>query len=138
MRKTLCCFVILLSCLVLNGCGVAFHQNAANAAKTAKPEDYGPVPTNYKESISELMEIVLIDPESVRYSNWLSPQQAIIPESYMSPKAVLGWQVNVFVNSRNRMGGYTGAKPLGFFFVNNRIYAYGEILDGKIQRQYVK
>ena len=125
----------ILVCTMISGCGLAYRQNAAELAKTAKPEDYGPKPSSYEKTIKDAMEIVLIDPESARYSNWQEPRQAVIPSGIsaygsFSTKPILGWQVDVYINSKNRLGGYTGAKRLGFFFVNNNLYAYGEYSPG--------
>ena len=125
MRKTLVLTMVLF-CVMVQGCGVAFQRNAEQLAQTAKDEDYGPMPTDYQNTIKSFMEISLFDPESARYSNWEAPRRYIIQRSFASPTPVLGWQVGVYINAKNRMGGYVGAIQYSFFFINNRIYAYQE------------
>ena len=137
MRNTLILAMVLF-CATIQGCGVAYHQNATNLAQTAKAEDYGPMPTDYENTIRSFMEVVLIDPESARYSNWGTPRQAIIQSDVASPTPILGWQVDVYVNAKNRMGGYTGAKQYGFFFTNNRVYAHGEMRNGRYWWDYAR
>jgi hypothetical protein len=126
MRIILMPLALLAMCVVLAGCGVAYHQNATNLAQTAKEEDYGPMPTDHENAVKSFMETVLIDPESARYSNWDGPRRSIIRSTHFGTEPILGWQVDVYINSKNRMGGYVGAKKMGFFFVNNKVYAYSE------------
>ena len=132
MRKILILMVILFCVVVIQGCGIAYQQNAEKLSQTAKAEDYGLAPTDYENAIKSFMEIILVDPESARYSNWKEPYQRIIPSKIASTEPILGWGVDVYINSKNRMGGYVGAKKYSFFFIDNKIYAYGEAVNGGV------
>jgi hypothetical protein len=105
----LVCFSILAGCA---GVEKPTPEQIANA-------DYGAVPENYKSAIEEYIKASLIDPDSARFSNWHGPAKGY---SYNSNgKPVFGYLVCVYVNSKNRMGGYGGSHPYLFVMKNDRI-----------------
>lgn len=117
--------IVFLFCIIfLQGCGLAYQQNVAKLSATAKLEDYGSKPDGYQETIMTVMERFLIDPESVRYSEWKEPVIGTIPSESMSTTPTLCWYVEVYINAKNRLGGYTGATKMRFYFKNGKLFAY--------------
>lgn len=126
MRKGTLCVLVVMAVYLLSGCALAYKSNSEKAIATAKNEDFGVLPDNYKEQIQEFMCTVLKDPDSAKYMNWEAPYKDTTPQGDMDPTAILCWKVWVHVNAKNSFGGYTGSSRYGFFFVNGKIYAFGE------------
>jgi hypothetical protein len=106
---------VLLGILVLTGCAMSkpTPEQIANAY-------YGHPPDNYKEIIQTYMEGILIDPNSVIYAGWRGPSKGYYQDY---GKTFFGYRVCVEVNSKNRMGGYTG-RQTWFFVIND-----GRVID---------
>lgn len=70
--------------------------------------DYGQLSPNYKEAIKEHMQAHFYDPESARYRYVKPPVKgyAYVPND--APKLEFGYIVDVRINAKNRLGGYTG------------------------------
>ena len=84
--------------------------------------DYGtPPPENYEELIKENISAQLIDPTSPLFEVG-SPVKGYTNKSnaFETDKA-FGWQVCGTVNSKNRMGGYTGKVPFYALFQNGQL-----------------
>ena len=86
--------------------------------------DYGIYPEKYKELVTEYITANLIDPTSPIFSNWTGPEKGWYQELYsQNGKVYYGYKVCVYVNAKNRMGGYTGASPF-FVVINNNQVVY--------------
>lgn len=74
--------------------------------------DYGqPPPDNYEEIIEARFSEILIDPTSPVYEIG-KPHKGYTPKSWATNTPEhFGWVVCGTVNSKNRMGGYSGRRP---------------------------
>lgn len=68
---------------------------------------YGDYPTEYKEITTKYILGNLVDPDSAKFYEWVSPKKGWY---VYRGETLFGYQACVFVNARNRMGGYTGQK----------------------------
>jgi len=84
--------LILAMALALVGCAIG-GSIVPQAEVEAK---YGPLPENYQELVMAYARGQLIDPDSARY------------EFFPPAPREVGWVGQVYVNARNRFGGYTG------------------------------
>jgi len=83
--------------------------------------DYGaPLTVGYEKTIKAYFEKVLFDPYSVQYK-FEPPQQRWFKEPPMvGGRLYAGYLVIVWVNAKNRFGGYVGTQKHGFLFKNNQ------------------
>lgn len=96
--------------LMLGACAAPISQERIATA------DYGLPPSeNYQEVVKASFAQILIDPTSPIYEFAGPPEKGYVRQSPMLnlPEG-FGWKVCGMVNSRNRMGGYSGSVP---FFV---------------------
>jgi hypothetical protein len=85
-------FLLLILLIGLAGCAIG-----GNIVPREEVEaKYGPLPENYQQLVMAYAGTQLIDPDSARYQ-FFQP----------APRSV-GWVGQVYVNARNRFGGYTG------------------------------
>jgi hypothetical protein len=118
------CFVAVM----LSGCGVVAEKNVKNYMETTPVSAWGEPPSGYEEEIKKIILGILIDPESARFK-FYEPARSYIAEDVFKEKLHPVWEVAVLVNSKNRMGGYSGDTPMFFRFVNGYLTAYN--LTGK-------
>src|SRR5262245_34902523 len=88
-------------------CAATLVSAAPAAAKSKEPE-YGPIPDweQFKAQAEQAIRAQLIDPDSAKFSwPWHNRLGFYKP---MLAKRVHGYTACGLVNSRNRMGGYTG------------------------------
>ncbi len=76
--------------------------------------DIGPIPTNQEELIKGVVERSMYDPYSAVYV-FSKPEKGW---NAMGEDPKFGWKFCGTINSKNRMGGYAGAKPF-YAMVNN-------------------
>jgi hypothetical protein len=96
---------------------------------------YGRYPDNYKEVIQDYMSRVLIDPNSVMYSEWRGPSKGYFQDY---GKTFWGYRVCVEVNAKNRMGGYTGRQTHLFIVNDGRvIHSEGGFRYGTVGQEMV-
>ena len=139
MRKT--CLVLLS--MFLFGCAVA-----KPTPEQMRAAEYGLFPTNYKELVTQHITSRLIDPESAKFSDWIGPSQGWYGR-YMSidplnpfgyeKKEYFGYKVCLYVNAKNRMGGYTG-RLLHFLMIKNGtviLSASESVGDNTYERQQI-
>ena len=108
----------------LSACGgIPVTREKANAATfAAQPTDEDAV-----QYIRNYLDDVLIDPSSLRLKCSKVLGKGWARENFISDEPLFGYLVSCDVNSKNRMGGYTGGKHyvfiiyccLFFFFVFN-------------------
>ena len=63
------------------------------------------------------------DPDSILYRDRTGPDKCAFGDKN---NPILGYCIGVLMNSKNRMGGYTGYKPQRFGFVNNSLVMYSK------------
>jgi len=111
---------LIVSLLLLAGCATPISPEQIAHA------DYGPPPPkNYQALIKQDFATILIDPTSPLYT-FSKPSKGYFKESAMGTTQMFGWRVCGTVNSKNRMGGYSGAAPFIVLF-----------RDGKIAQKYI-
>jgi hypothetical protein len=98
----------------------------ASCAPPIPPEvmehaDYGPYPKNYQAIIKHDFTPLLIDPTSPLYT-YTKP----VKMARRGNPPTFGWRVCGTVNSKNRMGGYSGASQF-----------YALIRDGQVVDQLI-
>jgi len=109
---------LLLTLLLFVGCTPSELQ-----VKKIKNADYGNYPKDYESLVKKHYEYVLFDPESVRYKSITKPKKAYLKDAPISggnPK-LFGYFVNVCMNAKNRMGGYTGNKCENLFIRDSMV-----------------
>jgi hypothetical protein len=112
MRKIL---LILALVVGMAGCVAATPVNRpVRIMPTEAEAQFGPIPENYQDLVSGYIRGALIDPESARFDF----------ESKPSPQSN-GWYGLVWVNAKNRMGGYTGKQE------HEYLIKHGEIIHSR-------
>lgn len=88
--------------------------------------DYGPPPpAHYQQLVKDKFAMVLIDPTTPLYNFPSPPKKGYVKESRrFGTEEAFGWVVCGTVNSKNRMGGYTGASPFFVLFKNGQIHTF--------------
>lgn len=125
MRKIFLCFALLSIFLVNTGCVAPPTKEQLAVA------DYGLALTqeDAEQIVKEDMEDVLIDPYTAQYK--FEPLEKTWSTDYSLGKGKVwtGYEITVYINSRNRLGGYTGRKKYRFLMRDGRIlqaYQYNE------------
>lgn len=85
----------------------------------ATPTNVAPLPQNYQEVVERQAREKLIDPESGRFRFSGEPRPCAVRYANTTPaykRGIVGVERSgycgvVFVNAKNRMGGYTGEVP---------------------------
>ena len=74
--------------------------------------DYGPYPNNYELIVKDHFEMRLFDPFSAQYKFSKPPSNGYTRKAPIVGGGIdeVGWIVVVYVNAKNRMGGYVGWK----------------------------
>lgn len=124
MKINVMCLLIL-SVLLLSGCGTVYQSRRNNLLQTATPKDYGPPPPiNHQEIAKNIVLKQLKDPESAKFEEWSAPRRDIIQQGFASPVPILVWITSVNVNAKNSYGGYVGFQPYFFAWKNGMLYAF--------------
>lgn len=108
MKKLILTLIVFLFTV---GCAALFIPPDEEIAKA----DYGSYPSNYEEIVKKHVTDYLLDPESAKFSNWKEPRKGWVRKS---GSWHYGYKVCVYVNAKNRMGGYTGRK-LTYVLIRN-------------------
>ena len=127
-KMVLTIFVVLLS---FTGCA-SIPRPTPEQLATA---EYGNPPSDYKTITMQHISVFLIDPYSAIFSGWRGPSKGW----YKNKKETFfGYRVCVFVNAKNRMGGYTGRKLFFVIIKDNHIIAYknGNYRKGTMGEQW--
>ncbi len=106
--------LLILIAFVLSACaGVPVTREKANAANfAAQPTDQEAV-----QNIQNYLENILIDPGSLRLKCSKVAGKGWARENFISDEPQFGYLVSCDVNSKNRLGGYTGGKS--YIFIIN-------------------
>lgn len=89
--------------------------------------DVGTAPDDYEKQIKEFWAPRLIDPTAPLYT--FQPAKRGYSDRFGNNRA-FGWNVDFQLNSKNRMGGYTGNKSYTSFFKDGRLLIVYEIVYG--------
>jgi hypothetical protein len=105
----------------LSACGgIPVTREKANAATfAAQPTDEDAV-----QYIRNYLDDVLIDPSSLRLKCSKVLGKGWARENFISDEPLFGYLVSCDVNSKNRMGGYTGGKHYVFIINGSRISGF--------------
>jgi hypothetical protein len=97
----------------LTGCA-AMNKPSAEQLEKSSSVTY---PDNYKKTIEAYFKKFLVNPDSIRLSNWIGPSKGYFPD--MSGD-YFGYRVCVDVNSKNRAGADIGLQQ--YVFLLNGTY----------------
>ena len=112
--KTTVKHTILLSCFILIlGCGLKRPSQ-----EDLKSADYGTYPFKYEEIVKSHMSKRLFDPYSAVYEFQGLPTQGW--QNYFG-KIYYGFRGFVYINAKNRMGGYVGSKLFVYLIKNGQV-----------------
>ena len=116
MKKVLLVSVVLLFSLL--GCAGVPSPTPEQLASA----DYGHYPANYQEIATQYISNLLIDPNSAMLSGWIGPSKTW---SYTDRgESFFGYGVCMFVNAKNRMGGYTGRQLFFVLIKDDRVLSH--------------
>lgn len=128
--KTRTAASLLTSLLLIAGCATA-----PMAPEKLAAADYGPPPpSNYEEIIKARFSSTLIDPTSPLYEIGQPRKGYTQRDSAFGTGESFGWVVCGTVNSKNRMGGYTGWAPFFTLFRGDHL---AEFVTGEASRNSV-
>lgn len=90
--------------------------------------DYGRVPKNPQKTVIEHAKMQLYDPQSAQYEKW---SNLIKGWTFDYAGTHYGYKGCVYINSKNRMGGYVGFKPYVYIIKNDKvIFINGDMRSG--------
>lgn len=120
MRKILLASLIGLSVVTMAGCATQKPPSQAEISTA----NYGELPKNYKEQITNSLSSRLKDPYTAQFT-FLPPFKGYSQDGPWSPsggKSYFGWVAPVLVNAKNSYGGYTGNQKYVFMFSGGVLY----------------
>lgn len=82
--------------------------------------DYGPRPTRYQEEVKSYLAIRLTDPKEALVEFRAGPKQLYQRGSVLRGEQY-GWAVCVWVNDKDKNGGFQGVYPMTFIFRDEKI-----------------
>lgn len=134
--------LIVLSAVMLSGCGIAYGIKRDNMLKNATEADFGPKPpANHEEIEKQLLLDRLKDPESARFKSVDKMKNTAIQAGFASPTPVLVWITALSVNAKNSYGGYAGFQYYGFAWRDGRVIAVSspaESLESTVYWNYIE
>lgn len=102
----------LLIALALAGCGVVAQKKSDELLARSTRADWGELPSTHQIAEKATITKTLIDPESARF-RFAPPRRGT---ANLKNGPVLAWFSDVWVNAKNRLGGYTGEQAYGFAY----------------------
>lgn len=113
--------LLILISLVLSACaGIPVTKEKANAANfAAQPTDEEAV-----KNIRNYLDDILIDPSSLRLKCSKIAGKGWARQNFIYDEPLFGYLVACDVNSKNRLGGYTGGKNYIFIINGRKINAF--------------
>ena len=123
--------IALVSALL--GCDTTVRRSEMDAV------DYGPKPERWREEIRSYLGIRLNDPKNAIVEFRSEPKIMYQKESPLRGRQ-FGWAVCVWVNDKNRSGGFDGFYPMTVFLRNDKVVAVNNGPDdfGVIGAQYAR
>lgn len=117
---------LLIGLLSITACS---GEPPAPTASAISAASIGVPPANYEQLIKSYYSQRLIDPASAMYGPMTAPRQGYLRPYFAggtSAAPIIGYVVCGTINSKNRLGGYAGAKPFAVVIANGSI-AYAEL-----------
>jgi hypothetical protein len=122
--------LIAIAALILAGCSFApSKEQVANADFGERPDS-----TRATATITNYLERTLIDPGSLRLR--CAEARKGWARELISRPSQFGWVVYCEVNAKNRLGGYTGAKPHIYLFKGDRLVLENSFGDATRGHEY--
>lgn len=122
-------FLIALS-LIISSCA-----NRRPTEEQIAAADYGSFPKDHKKTLAEYMKMVAFDPQSSQYEKWSNLHKGYITD-YRGTH--YGYKGCVYINSKNRLGGYVGFKPCLYLIHNDNVVVLeGDMRSGSVGEQEV-
>lgn len=122
---------IILGISIFLICGCATMPTQEEITKL----DYGsPITIDYEMAVKNYFDKVLFDPYSVKYEIEAPYQSWYKEPPLLGGHLYAGYMVVVWVNAKNRFGGYTGNQKYGFIFKNNEIVKVIQPEDFELMR----
>lgn len=107
---------LLLICLFLASCAAPGRSGFLN---TNTPDDTGPMPQNYEQTIQAYLQSALKDPYSMRdFSAGIPVRASCAIGIYGSYHA---WRVPAQYNAKNSYGAYVGIRAYYYWFHGERL-----------------
>lgn len=101
--KRLIILILAVAVLGVAGCAIQPSQEELDTAY------YGSYPDDYENIVKQQgVEVRFFDPESARYKFEEKPVKGWFVTGFMGSKKHFGYRGIVWINAKNRMGGYTG------------------------------
>lgn len=117
---------VLISFLAITACS---GEPPAPSASDVSSANIGAYPSNYEQIIKSYYSQRLIDPASATYGPMSAPRRGYLRPYFAggtTAAPIIGYVVCGTVNSKNRLGGYVGAKPFAIVITNDAV-AYAEL-----------
>ncbi len=86
--------------------------------------DFGDYPENLDQLIKAHLNKILFDPYSVKDLTIKKPKQGWYRPSGFKQSVIYGYETRIFLNAKNRMGGYTGIQKWFVFIHNGQIIEF--------------
>jgi hypothetical protein len=100
--------LMFIICSGLIGCS-PLHQPTTQELYDAKQAQLEP-PTNYEQAIKDYWRPRLVDPTAPLFEFYGTPRKGYATGGVLGQRNIrFGWVISYSINSKNRMGGYTGA-----------------------------
>jgi hypothetical protein len=95
--------------------------------------EVGTPPADYEQRVKSYFENVLIDPDSAHYKIG-TPYRAYLDAPLIRGGGIEwnGWAVDVLINAKNRMGGYSGWTPYYVLLGKGGVYNAFESTNGYV------
>jgi hypothetical protein len=111
-----------IAALALAGCAEMISPSQQDLAKA----DCGKYPDNYKQAIDKWIHDTFFDPYSVRDLEISKPVRGVVQEPpLLGGGRKFGYTVDVSVNAKNRLGGYTGRQRFTLLIRNGVVIDQG-------------
>jgi hypothetical protein len=120
--------VLFIICFGIAGCSLSKPTTDELSEARQTHLEY---PTNYQQLIKDYWQPRLVDPTAPIYE-FTEPRKGYHTGGPLQKREItIGWVVAYRINSKNRMGGYTGSQGRRALIVDNKIrnesydYSYG-------------
>jgi hypothetical protein len=125
--------VFIVTAILLSAC--------ANDGRPTKEQlaaaDYGGVPKNHQKTVMEYINTkrLAFDPQSLQYDRWSNLHTGMYSDQVGIHYGYMGC---VYINAKNRQGGYAGYKPIVYVIRNDEvIFMDGGMHVGTIRVQEI-
>lgn len=97
--------------------------------------DYGSIPKNPQRTVIEYAKMNLYDYQSAQYEKWSNLEKSWTSNYDMTN---YGYKGCVYINSKNRLGGYVGFKQYIYMIRNDKVvFMNGDMRNGSVGEQEI-